>query len=430
MNPKAVQLGLVAELGRRCEAEAMRVLAAAARVPGQPEDMDLARSTTAGELMGALGVTRGAAQGLAELARRLTLVLPDALAALAAGRLDLPRARVLAEATELLDAAGARRVARWLLPGAVAGSAAGDAPWAGPSPRGWRSRVERAVITADPAAARRRRDRALAEREVRAWPGPDGTGQMHIRAAHHDIVVADAVIADLARAWPTNSPDGQPLSMDQRRVDSLIDIFHRIHHGRDLPHLPVRRDREIGLVLHADTFFDHPGEDHDDQHEHAEGAVAPRGPAAHAPGLLRGLGPPAPIDPASARAIAREQIAHGRAVQVLLTDTAGTLQRLVRLTTAPDGGRTRPALIAAVRAALPALQPLATDHAHRPARPHPTRTPPRLQHPRRLRMTRNGEEPLASRGGSGSGCTDAPGDLAQRVSLGSTSRPKTSIHSA
>ena len=102
------------------------------------------------------------------------------------------------------------------------------------------------------------------------------------------------MLTDLAHAWPTTGPDGTPLSMDQRRVDAFNDLMHRVADGDDLPWMPPRRrDREIGIVLHADTLF---GD----------------GPAANDPGEVRGLGAPAPVDPVSAAAMARTEIEPAR----------------------------------------------------------------------------------------------------------------------
>ena len=78
-----------------------------------------------GELQVVLGVGARPAGRLLDLAHRLTTVLPDTLDALAAGRLDLTRARALAEATEVLSTANARLVQDRLL--GVAGSARGRA---------------------------------------------------------------------------------------------------------------------------------------------------------------------------------------------------------------------------------------------------------------------------------------------------------------
>jgi hypothetical protein len=103
----------------------------------------------------------------------------------------------------------------------------------------------------------------------------------------------------------------------------------------------VRRERELGLVLHADTFFGH-------------------GPAADDPAEVRGLGATAILDPVTAREHAH-QIARQLPVNVLLTDTAGALVHVVRLPKTPKGGWTRQLLDAAVRARLDSLPPLACD---------------------------------------------------------------------
>jgi hypothetical protein len=95
-------------------------------------------------------------------------------------------------------------------------------------------------------------------------------------------------------------------------------------------------------VVHADTFFgDGPGKD--------------------APGELRGLGAPAPIDPHTAAVLAEAEIQAGAAARVLLVDADGVLQRTVRLPHAPPGGWTRPELTTAIRNTLPDLPDLQTE---------------------------------------------------------------------
>jgi hypothetical protein len=121
-----------------------------------------------------------------------------------------------------------------------------------------------------------------------------------------------------------------------------MDVFRRIADGDDLPWLRIRREHEIALVMHADTFFgDGPGKD--------------------APGELRGLGAPAAVDPVSAAQLARTQIDTGAGTRVLLVDRDGTLQRSIRLPKAPPGGWTRDLLAGSVRKALPDLPSLMTE---------------------------------------------------------------------
>ena len=339
--PQAAQLRMVARVARRCTAQARAELAGCPPAWGRPSETELVVSLVRTELMVALGISDCEAEKLWALGTRLVDVLPATLAAVEAGRIDLPRARFLSEATEQLDDVAARAVEALVLPGA------GDAPWEGPSPRQWRTLVTRAVVKIDADAARRRREQAIRERAVRAWARGDGTGVLQIIGADHDIAMADRVITDLAHAWPAAAPDGTRLGMDQRRVDSLIDLLRRVAEGGELPTVAVRREREVGIVLHADTLF-------------------ADGPAASDPGEMRGLGAPAPVDPQSARDVARAQIAAGAGTRVLLVDghgdvggEAGVLQRAIRLPQAPPGGWTRPTLTAAAREALidPASQP-------------------------------------------------------------------------
>jgi hypothetical protein len=305
--------------------------------------------------MMALGIGKVHAEALQLLATRLVRVLPETLAMLESGRLDLTRARLLAEATEVLDDVHARRVQALVLP------AVGGGPWDGPSPRAWRARVQRAVITVDPDSARRRREAAIRCRLVRAWAVGDGTGVIQIEGRDGDIAAADRVITDLAHAWLAVGPDGEALSMDQRRADAVIDVFRRIADGNEVPWMSPRRDREVGIVLHADTLFgDGPGKD--------------------APGELRGLGAPAPIDPQLAAELARGEIAAGAATRVLLVNGAGVLQRTLRLPKAPPGGWTRDLLKDQVRKTLPDLPPLQTESYE------PTVA---ITHPRRHRRKRS-----------------------------------------
>ena len=90
--------------------ETRAFLALGGRVPGAASDTELVMSAVTCELMMALGISKGHAENLQLLATRLVRVLPETLAMLECGRLDLTRARLLAEATEVLDDAHARPV--------------------------------------------------------------------------------------------------------------------------------------------------------------------------------------------------------------------------------------------------------------------------------------------------------------------------------
>jgi hypothetical protein len=330
---QADQLTVAARFAARVRAEARLELASGARVSGRPDDEVVIDSAVIGEVTAALGTSQYDAGRLVDLADRLVGVLPETRTALEHGRIDLPRAQALAQATAVLSDDDARRVEAQLLPGP------GAAPWDGSSPRAWKERVLRVVHRVDRDAVRRRRERAMADRCVRAWPNGDGTADLLIRGEHTDVVMAEQVLSDLAARAPETGPDGQPRSVAQRRADVFFDTLRRIRDGQPLPALAIRREREIGLVLHADTLFSD-------------------GPAAQDPGELRGLGSPEPVEAASAAQLAREQIAGGAGTRVLLTDAYGTVRHLVRLSSAPPGGWTRESLVQAVRGTLPTLPPL------------------------------------------------------------------------
>ena len=252
------------------------MLASMPRVPGAPQDHEVIDSAVDGEVQVTLGIGPGPAAKLVHLARRLTTVMPRALDALESGRLDMARVRALADATEVLPGHLARDVADEML------DVAGEAPWAGLSPRAWRARIDRTVIRVDADAARRRRREAYEARLVRSTPTIDGMAELIVTADATDVAMAEQVLTDLAHGRDATGPDGDYLTVDQRRVDAFVDVFRRVRDGRDLPGMPVRRERELGLVMPADTFF---GD----------------GPAADDPGEVRGLGQTAYLDPQTAR---------------------------------------------------------------------------------------------------------------------------------
>jgi hypothetical protein len=295
-----------------------------------------ARALAEGEIACTLGVSLAAAGDLLALAVRLTTVMPSMLTALGEARIDPPRVRALIEATTVLDDALAARVAEQLV-------AALDTPvWDGPSPRAWRARVQRAVVSADQNAAHRRRQHALAGRRISVWAEADGIAVLQVRADITHISLLEQVLTDLAAQLPDADPTtGEVLTLDQRKVDALTDLCRRVADHQELPSVPVRRIHDVGVVLHCDTLYDD-------------------GPRARALGEVRGLGAPAPLDTASARTLARHQLDHGAAVQALVVDDTGALVHVVRLTDAALT-QSRERLHGAVRAGLAHPPPHSTD---------------------------------------------------------------------
>ena len=132
------------------------------------------------EVAAALTLTGRAADRLVSLAIGVTR-LPAAAAALAAGRIDLPRAAVFAdELAGLGDIAAA----------AIAAVVGGDA--AGLTTSRLRDRLHREVLAFDPQAARKRREKAEKDARVECWAEPSGTWSM----AGRDLPPAGVLAAD------------------------------------------------------------------------------------------------------------------------------------------------------------------------------------------------------------------------------------------
>jgi hypothetical protein len=200
---QAGALGAVAEFARR-------------RPPSPAErDSDPTASVSrfaADELAAALPSSRTAAQSRVKLAQALADRLPTTATALAAGRLDLARARVIADGVSLLTPEDARAVearvldrARWQTPGQL------------------RATTARAVLATDPAGAAERRAALRSERRVVLTPRPDGemAELWALLPAEQAMTVRTALdaLADTARA-----PD-DVRTVDQRRADVLVDVF-------------------------------------------------------------------------------------------------------------------------------------------------------------------------------------------------------------
>jgi hypothetical protein len=150
--------------------------AAHANVTGSSRQAD----HVADEVAAALTLTCRSADRLLNLAAALTR-LPAAAAALAAGRIDMPKAIVF---TDELSGLGDVPAA------AVAALAAPDA--AGLTTSELRRLLRRTVLALDPGAARKRRERAQKDARVDCWADPSGTWSL----AGRDLPPADVLAAD------------------------------------------------------------------------------------------------------------------------------------------------------------------------------------------------------------------------------------------
>jgi hypothetical protein len=216
----AMELACVADLWRRRTAE---------------EDAgDIGAAGHAGdELAAALTLTGRAADGVLDLAIALER-LPAASAALAAGAIDLPRAKVIAdEVTGLTDEHAA--AVDQVIASASSGQTTGQL----------RAATRRAVIAADPAAARKRKEQALREARVERWDESAGTAAL----AGRDLPPISVLAAEQnLTALATQLKDaGVPGTLDTLRARVYLAL---------LTGAPLTRSwSRLGRVSCADLVF-------------------------------------------------------------------------------------------------------------------------------------------------------------------------------
>jgi hypothetical protein len=209
-----------------------------------------------------LTMSQAAASWWSDLAVTLTWRLAATGAALRAGQIDLTRARLIAEATAVLDEAAARAVEAKVLP------AAGD--W---TTGQLRAALRRAVIAADPEGAERRREEAERRAKVCLYPDPDGTASLagyslpSVRAA-----AAMARIGALAKAMKAAGAGG---GIDLLRAQVFLGLLLGT-----LPYIPPAEGGAPDIP--PDEPDDQPGDPADDGPSASGGApgnrFSPRNP--------------------------------------------------------------------------------------------------------------------------------------------------------
>ncbi len=157
---QARELAAVAELARR------RGVALAPQ-PGRPPADQLQANFAPNEIALALTLTGCSAEYWMSLAVSLGSRLPATLAALAAGKIDLARAKLIDQYTTVLDDDLARMVEARVLPKAER-QTTGQL----------RAALLRAVLAVDPAAAERRRKEAERNARVELTGEPEGTASL------------------------------------------------------------------------------------------------------------------------------------------------------------------------------------------------------------------------------------------------------------
>jgi hypothetical protein len=234
----ALELAAVADLAARREAEAETGGACA---PGEH---------IGDEIAAALTLTGRAADALLDLATALRR-LPATMTALATGRIDRYKAAVIAdEATGLSDDHAAIVEQRIL----------GHAP--GQTTGQLRAATRHAVLTADPAAARERKERARRDARVEKWDEHAGTAAL----AGRDLPPAEVLAADqkLSALAGSQRRAGVSGTMDQLRARVYLEL---------LTGQPIAAPTERGTPLAASSARSGSG----GSREH-EGPGGPGGP--------------------------------------------------------------------------------------------------------------------------------------------------------
>jgi hypothetical protein len=155
--------------------------------------------------------TRASATHL-ELAYHVVLRLPDVHAAMLAGDLDLPKARIIVDRLETLPLPLARKIAAAILPKASRLTTGELGP-----------RLARMIIKADPEAAARRRKARQRKRRVEFEPTQDSCANLlGVDLPAEDALAASNRLTELARAL---KQAGDPRSMDQLRADTFLNLL-------------------------------------------------------------------------------------------------------------------------------------------------------------------------------------------------------------
>jgi len=291
LPPGSVLAGFAADawagLGRISDDELIGVMRAARRLASWAAAMELAaigdlwRRRVAEE---EIGDTGAASHANDEIAAALTLTgragdrvldlaialrrLPLTSQALAAGNIDLPRAMVIADEVTGLDDEHAAAVEQ-----AITSSAPGQTTGQ------LRAAARRAVMTADPSAARRHKERAQQDARVERWAEHAGTAAL----AGRDLPPASVLAADqnLTALAKQLKAAGVPGTMDTLRAEAFLALLTGTSVGSPLLRnlSPSRESADTGEPTATVDRFDP--------------AMA---------GLLGGSGPPtSPADPAVPR---------------------------------------------------------------------------------------------------------------------------------
>jgi Domain of unknown function (DUF222) len=203
---QAAELAAVAQVASRTAAADKNI-----GVGGDGRPARVCRDAT-GQVSLALTMSDSAAAAWADLAVTLSWRLSATGQALAAGQIDLYRARRIAEATSVLSEAKAREVEAKILP------CAGQL-----TPAKLRERLRRAVIAADPAAAERRRADAERDAGVSLYPDDDGTATL--TGTGLPAVLAAAAMARITAMARARKAAGLGGGLDLHRAQVMLGLL-------------------------------------------------------------------------------------------------------------------------------------------------------------------------------------------------------------
>ncbi len=196
------------------------------------DDPEWAVEAAATEIRCALRLTRRAADTELLYALDLRDRLPGVWASLAAGRIDVRRAKTIVRATEHLSVAHARDAVDRII---------GEAPEF--TTGQLRARLLRLAMEVDPEDARHRFDSAVEDRRIVTEPVTNGTANLYgIGLEPHRLAAGMARVEHLARSLKTRQ---ETRTMDQLRADVVLDLLE----GTGV----ARKAGRGSLVLHADV---------------------------------------------------------------------------------------------------------------------------------------------------------------------------------
>jgi hypothetical protein len=273
---QATELALVAEVAARAAARDSGIPAGPGGLPAQvPEE-------AAAEVALALRMSQYGASCWTDLAITLAGRLTGTAAALRDGVIDLTRARLIAEATSVLDDRAAKLAEEKVLPGA-----------GGKTPAQLRAALRRAVISVDPDAAERRREAAERRAKVGLYGDEEGTATLsgqNLPGAH--AAAAMARISALARAMKTSGASGGiDLLRAQVYIGLLLGTLPLIPPAEDAPPDPPSEAPPSGPGPSGPWRPGHPIDPNDPSDRDTED---PRGSSAPSPG---GIDEPGNGDP-------------------------------------------------------------------------------------------------------------------------------------